>query len=51
MDWNLLSLSEKKHNAMHDRVTHELTELGLEWQRKRQREFEEWKKKMESPPP
>ncbi|MGM1048392.1 MAG: HNH endonuclease [Bacillota bacterium] len=31
-DWNLVSLCEKQHNGMHDRVTHELTELGKQWQ-------------------
>lgn len=32
VDWNLISLSDKQHNAMHDRVTHELTAVGLAWQ-------------------
>ena len=40
VDWNLISLSDKQHNAMHDRVTHELTELGLSWQERRRAEFE-----------
>lgn len=40
--WNLISLSEKQHNAMHDRITHELTALGLEWQERRAAEFREW---------
>lgn len=31
-DWNLLSLSSDKHNAMHSRETHEMTELGIKWQ-------------------
>ena len=30
-DWNLVSLSLTKHNAMHDRKTNELTSLGREW--------------------
>lgn len=30
-DWNLVSLSLTKHNAMHDRKTNELTLLGREW--------------------
>ena len=42
-DWNLLPLSTKKHNKMHKRKTHELTKLGMQWQRKRIREFERWK--------
>ncbi|PHV71902.1 endonuclease [Sporanaerobium hydrogeniformans] len=29
-DWNLISLSEKWHNKMHDRVTRKLTEAGEE---------------------
>lgn len=29
---NLVSLSDKWHNAMHDRMTGELTELGKAWQ-------------------
>lgn len=33
-DWNLVSLSRKAHNAMHDRETGELTELGREWMRR-----------------
>lgn len=41
-DWNLISLTERQHNSMHDRVTHELTALGMEWQRRREREFREW---------
>lgn len=27
-DWNLISLSEEAHNAMHDRVSHCLTRQG-----------------------
>ena len=32
--WNLVSLSREAHNAMHDRVTGELTERGRAWQRR-----------------
>lgn len=32
--WNLLSLCDKCHNSMHDRTTHELTEIGLFWKEK-----------------
>lgn len=32
--WNLIGLSERAHNAMHDRRTGKLTELGLAWQRR-----------------
>lgn len=49
--WNLISLSEQQHNAMHDRVTHELTALGLEWQRRREPEFVNWQKSRVAPPP
>lgn len=38
--WNLLPLTNKRHNEMHNRVTNELTEKGLYWQEKRKREFE-----------
>lgn len=39
-DWNLISLSDKQHNAMHDRVTHELTALGQAWQERVRSKFE-----------
>lgn len=29
-DWNLISLSAKVHNAMHDRSTRKLTKMGIE---------------------
>lgn len=32
--WNLISLSQEAHNAMHDRKTGKLTERGLAWQRR-----------------
>lgn len=32
--WNLISLSQEAHNAMHDRVTHKLTPLGESWRRR-----------------
>lgn len=48
VDWNLISLSDKQHNAMHDRITHELTSVGLAWQERVRDKFEEWRK---SPPP
>ena len=32
--WNLISLCAGCHNAMHDRETGELTELGLSWRRR-----------------
>lgn len=33
-DWNLISLSNKMHNTMHNRITGELTEAGKELLRK-----------------
>lgn len=30
-EWNLISLSPDAHNAMHNKVTHELTPLGERW--------------------
>lgn len=45
VDWNLISLSDKQHNAMHARVTRELTELGEQWQEKRRKEFEGWRQR------
>lgn len=33
-EWNLIALSSAAHNAMHDRDTHELTELGEAWRRR-----------------
>lgn len=44
-NWNLISLSAEHHNKMHDRMTGETTDAGLCWQRRRQGEFEEWKRK------
>lgn len=33
-DWNLISLCAACHNAMHDRDSGELTQLGLSWRRR-----------------
>ena len=33
-DWNLVSLCSGCHNAMHDRETGALTDLGLFWRRR-----------------
>ena len=33
-EWNLISLSSREHNAMHDRHTGDLTELGEYWRRR-----------------
>lgn len=32
--WNLISLSSKAHDAMHERTTRRLTALGRSWQRR-----------------
>lgn len=32
--WNLLSLSQAQHDAMHDRITRALTPLGERWRRR-----------------
>lgn len=33
-DWNLISLSGDRHEAMHDRKSGAVTVLGLQWQRR-----------------
>ncbi len=33
-EWNLIALSSAAHNAMHDRETNQLTELGEGWRRR-----------------
>lgn len=43
-DWNLISLSQKAHNIMHVRNTHELTDEGMKLQQKvehMRREYDE----------
>lgn len=47
VEWNLVSLSDKQHNAMHDRITNEVTALGRQWQDRKRIEFEEWREKHE----
>ena len=37
VDANLLSLCWKCHELMHDRTTREITNLGRQWQRRRER--------------
>ena len=32
--WNLVSLTQEKHEAMHDRLTGKLTALGESWRRR-----------------
>lgn len=43
-EWNLLPLTHKEHNAMHDRDSHELTSKGIYWQRKKRKQFNEYMK-------
>lgn len=33
-DWNLISLCDNRHEAMHNRRTGAVTELGRQWQRR-----------------
>lgn len=33
-EWNLISLSAEKHDAMHDRTTRKLTALGESWRKR-----------------
>ena len=49
-DWNLISLSTKAHNLMHDRDTHELTAEGLKLQ-KRVQKLREAYDAAHTPPP
>lgn len=49
VEWNLLPLTNEKHNSFHSRKDHSITKAGRYWQRKRKKEFEEWKKNI-SPP-
>lgn len=37
-DWNLISLSNEAHNKMHERATHDLTEIGEELLRRTARQ-------------
>ena len=38
-NWNLISVSKKRHDTFHDRKTGKITEKGQYWQRKRKKEF------------
>lgn len=40
IEWNLLPLTNKKHNSFHDRNSNEVIGNGLYWQQKRKKEFE-----------
>lgn len=43
-EWNLLPLTNAIHNTFHDRENDEVVGRGLYWQRKRQKEFDEWQR-------
>ena len=49
-NWNLISLSSSMHNAMHDRVTNEITSLGRQWQERVKDKFNEWMERNEASP-
>lgn len=42
VDWNLISLSNSRHNTFHNRDDNTLTDVGEYWQSKRRREFEKF---------
>lgn len=50
-NWNLISLSSEMHNAMHDRESHEITELGKQWQARRREHFIKWYRDRNMIPP
>ena len=39
VDWNLIPLTNKQHNKMHDRDNNMITALGKQWQDRRRKEF------------
>ncbi len=43
--WNLLPVTNKRHNTFHNRNDDSLTEKGKYWQEKRKKEFNAWIKK------
>lgn len=45
VNWNLISLSHDKHNELHDRTSHALTEKGLALQQRYENKFLEWRRK------
>lgn len=54
VSWNLIALSDKYHNGMHDRKTNKITELGKQWQHRRRIEFSAFmadRKASDSTPP
>jgi 5-methylcytosine-specific restriction endonuclease McrA len=50
IDWNLISLSDSKHNEMHDRDTHELTDKGKALQLRVKDNFDTWMNNKSYPP-
>lgn len=43
--WNLLAVNGDVHNTFHNREDGSPTAIAIYWQRKRKKEFEEWKAK------
>lgn len=41
--WNLLPVTDKKHNTFHNRFDNTITLKGKYWQERRKEEFDEWK--------
>lgn len=41
-DWNLISLSQETHNRMHDRTSHNLTQLGIDLMWRHKRDYLRW---------
>ena len=42
--WNLLPVTNKRHNTFHNRKDDTLTNKGIYWQERRKKEFDDWKK-------
>jgi 5-methylcytosine-specific restriction protein A len=50
VNWNLISLSDSKHNTMHDRDTHELTDKGKALQLRVKDKFDKYMQNKQYPP-
>lgn len=46
VQWNLLPVTNKRHNTFHNRKDDSLTDKGKYWQEKRKEEFDQWKQKL-----
>lgn len=47
VQWNLLPVTNKRHNTFHNRLDDTLTDKGKYWQERRKKEFNEWMKDKE----